>query len=107
MVVGSTEQVKRAFQAAGWAQTARHSARSIARTYFSVIERNGYRNAPMATMVFDGVRPALDYQKSLNSVARRHHLRMWKLPQQADGRELWAIAATEANRPAPVIPQAK
>ncbi len=95
ILVGSAGGVTRAFQAAGWSTSDPKAAGSILRTYFSITLRQGYRKAPMATMVLDGNRPEIELQKSLNTFARRHHLRIWWRPQQVQGERVWAAAATE------------
>jgi hypothetical protein len=46
-------------------------------------------------MVLDGNRSDIELQKSLNSFARRHHLRIWRRPQETQGEGVWAAAATE------------
>jgi hypothetical protein len=38
--------------------------------------------------------PDLVFQKSLDTFAKRHHLRIWKLTQTYNGREVWVGAAT-------------
>jgi hypothetical protein len=49
----------------------------------------------MATMVLDGNRSDIELEKSLNTFARRHHLRIWRRPQETQGESVWAVAATE------------
>jgi len=49
----------------------------------------------MATMVLDGNRSDIELEKSLNSFARRHHLRIWQRPQATQGESVWVAAATE------------
>jgi LssY C-terminus len=93
--VGSAGSVTRAFQAAGWTTSDGKATGSILRTYFSIILRNGYKKAPMATMVLDGSRSDIELQKSLNTFAKRHHLRIWRRPQEAYGESVWVAAATE------------
>ena len=95
ILVGSAGGVTRAFQAAGWATSDVKAAGSVVRTYFSLILRRGYRKAPMATMVLDGKRPDIELQKSLNTFAKRHHLRIWRRPTEAQGEGVWVAAATE------------
>jgi hypothetical protein len=49
----------------------------------------------MATMVLDGNRSDIELQKNLNTFAKRHHLRIWRRPQEAHGESVWVAAATE------------
>jgi hypothetical protein len=95
ILVGPTGGVTRAFQAAGWLTSDAKTAGSVLRTYFSIILRRGYKKAPMTTMVLDGNRSDIELQKSLNSFARRHHLRIWRRTQEAQGESVWVAAATE------------
>lgn len=93
LFLGSREQISRAFKAAGWAGEDRHSAVSLFRIYHSMVQRMGYRTAPMGRLTLDGVQANASYQKSLNTLAKRHHVRVWKAQGQ-DG-DAWFAAATE------------
>ena len=95
ILVGSAGGVMRAFRAAGWATSDVKAAGSVLRTYFSIILRRGYKKAPMSTMVLDGNRSDIELEKSLNSFAKRHHLRIWRRPQETQGEGVWVAAATE------------
>jgi hypothetical protein len=92
-LLGSETEVRRAFLAAGWAETEKKTAGSLMRTYRSIIERRSYRSAPMSTMTLGGVPAQLSFQKGLNSFARRHHIRLWRRP--TSGGDVWIGAATE------------
>jgi len=94
-LVGSAGSVTRAFQAAGWSASDPKAAGSILRTYFSIMLRRGYRTAPMANMVLDGNRADIEFEKNLDTFAKRHHLRIWARPAQAPGETVWVAAATE------------
>ena len=96
ILVGSAGGIMRSFQAAGWATSDAKTVGSLLRTYFSIILRNGYKKAPMATLVLDGSRSDIELQKSLNTFAKRHHhLRIWRRSQETDGESVWIAAATE------------
>jgi hypothetical protein len=95
ILVGSVESVARAFHAAGWATSDVKTAASVIRTYFSVVLRRGYYKAPMATMLLDGNRSDFELEKSLDTFARRHHLRIWRRPQGTRGESVWVATATE------------
>jgi hypothetical protein len=95
ILVGSAGGVTRAFQAAGWATSDVKAPGSVLRTYFSIMLRSGYKRAPMATMVLDGNRSDMELQKSLNTFTKRHHLRIWRRPQEVQGESVWVAAATE------------
>ena len=95
ILVGSAGGIMRSFQAAGWAKSDTRAMGSILRIYFSIMLRNGYKKAPMATMVLDGHRSDIELEKSLNTFSKRHHLRIWQRSQETDGESVWIAAATE------------
>ncbi len=92
LFLGSRAQLDRAFHAAGWSQAERKSPLSLYRMYYALTTRVGYRRAPMNTLTLNGVRYDFVYQKSLDTVQKRHHVRLWKEPHQAD---VWLGAAAE------------
>jgi hypothetical protein len=89
---GSAEQIDRAFRAAGWSGAEHTSPISIYRMYHCLVERRGYKRAPMGKLTLNGTPADASYQKSLNTFSRRHHLRLWKDPEHPD---VWLSAATE------------
>jgi hypothetical protein len=95
ILIGSARQLQSAFEAAGWSGSVPKSTGSVVRSYISIVARRGYPNAPMGTMMLDGAPSGMEFQKNLNSFARRHHLRIWKRPQQAGDSDVWVAAATE------------
>jgi len=91
VILGSRDQIDRAFHAAGWAGANGRSAMTIYRMYHCLVERIGYTMAPMQKLTLNG-RPAdAVYEKSLNTFSKRHHLRLWK-EQQSD---FWLSTASE------------
>jgi len=53
--------------------------------------RKGYRMAPMGRLTLNGRFADVEYQKSLDTFARRHHVRLWKQGED----NAWLSAATE------------
>ncbi|HLW76917.1 MAG TPA: LssY C-terminal domain-containing protein [Bryobacteraceae bacterium] len=94
LFVGSREQVSAAFTAAGWTETSAASMRSRIKGIRAVAEVHGDLGAPMSTLLVNDSRPDMSWQKSLNDVAKRHHIRLWKQSDTWDGREVWIGAAT-------------
>lgn len=90
--LGSRKQLDRAFQAAGWMEAHRRSPISLYRMYLALTKRKGYPRAPMNTLTLDGLPSDFVYQKSLDTVEKRHHVRLWKDPQRPD---IWLGAAAE------------
>ncbi len=51
--------------------------------------RPGFNSAPERTS-----RPTWCFRKSLNTFAKRHHIRIWKLKKPYKGQDVWIGAAT-------------
>jgi hypothetical protein len=47
----------------------------------------------MSVLLLNGAEPDMSWQKGLNDVSKRHHIRMWKAAGTWHGRELWVGAA--------------
>jgi hypothetical protein len=94
MFVGTREQLSAAFLAAGWSETPRATLRSHLRNVLAVMEEEGNRTAPMSTLLVDGEVPDMMWQKGLNDVGKRHHIRIWKRKETWNGQEVWLGAAT-------------
>jgi LssY C-terminus len=92
LLIGSRKQMDRAFHASGWSQAHRKSPVSLFRMYDALTKRNGYPSAPMNSLTLNGVRSAFVHQKSLDTVQKRHHVRVWQYPRRAD---IWLGAAAE------------
>ena len=88
----SRAQMDQAFHAAGWSQAERKSPMSLYRMYHALTKRVGYGRAPMNTLTLNGLPSDFVYQKSLNTVQKRHHARLWKQPQRQD---VWLGTAAE------------
>jgi LssY C-terminus len=94
MFLGSRQQLESAFNEAGWFAADDLSIRSAAKTVAATIRQAGYSSAPVSLLRINGQPPNLVFQKSLNTFANRHHLRIWKLSGTYKGREVWIGAAT-------------
>jgi len=94
MFLGSRQQIVAAFGEAGWFEADDLNIRSAAKTVGATMRQTGYTTAPVSTLMINGQPPDLAFQKSLNTFAKRHHLRIWKQPGTYNGREIWVGAAT-------------
>jgi hypothetical protein len=63
-------------------------------TLRALAEGRGYTEAPVSVLLLDGKPPDLVFEKTLNTFARRHHLRIWRRPGSFRGKPVWAVAAT-------------
>jgi hypothetical protein len=91
LFLGDRGQLNRAFHAAGWVGAQEHSALTIYRMYHCMVQRTAYSAAPMGKLKLNGITSDAEYQKSLNTFSKRHHLRLWR---QAES-DAWFSAATE------------
>lgn len=94
MFIGSQQQVEAAFQEAGWFETDSLSMGSAVKTVQATLRSAGYAQAPVSLLTINGKPPDLIFQKSLDTFAKRHHIRIWKQPVTWNGREVWVGAAT-------------
>ncbi len=93
--VGSRTQVEEAFEQAGWNTSDIFTKRSFFRNFYAFLNNSGYAQAPMREFLLEGDPADMNWQKSLNSYARRDHLRMWQWTESADDTDtLWLSSAT-------------
>jgi hypothetical protein len=60
----------------------------------AIAENRTLADAPMRALLLDGVDPDMQFQDSLDTLAKRDHLRVWARKEQLDGRQVWASSAT-------------
>jgi hypothetical protein len=90
--LGSRADLENAFAVAGWHTADPLTPGSFHRTYRAATSMTGYPTAPVSALHYQGRLPDLVFQRSLNSVAQRHHIRVWRADVQ--GVEVWLGAAT-------------
>ncbi len=91
--LGSREQLTRAFAAAGWAEADPSSRKTATQALYAFNAMRAYATAPVSALLYKGTLPELVFEKSLNTITKRHHIRVW-YAGVVDGRELWLGAAT-------------
>lgn len=94
VLLGSGPALERAFRAAGWVQADELSATSVFLTFRSMAENQGYQAAPMSVLLLNEKPPDYELSKSLNTFAKRHHVRFWAGLGAWQGHEVFAGAAT-------------
>jgi hypothetical protein len=94
MFLATEEELRTAFEKAGWSTAARLSTQSKLETARALIEARGYKEGPMSLLLLDGQPPDLAYQKGNNTFAQRHHLRIFRRPGTFDGKPVWVCSAT-------------
>jgi hypothetical protein len=94
MFLGARQQLIAAFGEAGWFAPDDLGVKSALKTAQATLRQSGYSSAPVSSLLVAGRPPDLVFQKSLDTFAKRHHLRIWKLTQTYNGQEVWVGAAT-------------
>ena len=94
MFLGSRQQIIAAFEESGWIQASDLGVKSALKAAQATVRQTGYSDAPVSALLLEDRLPDLVFQKSLDTFAKRHHLRIWKLGQTCMGREVWVGAAT-------------
>lgn len=94
MFIGSRQEVLSAFGEAGWFEAVPSNFGSNAKVVQATLRQTGYQEGPVSSLMVNGTLPDLVFQKSLDTFAKRHHIRIWKLDSTYQGREVWVGAAT-------------
>ena len=92
--IGSEKELLTAFDEAGWYQAESLGVGSGLKTFQATIRKTGYNTAPVSLLTLNGAPPDYVFQKGLDTFAKRHHIRIWKMPGTYDGQEVWVGAAT-------------
>ena len=92
--LGSQQQLVAAFEEASWIQADDLTVRTALKAAQATLRQTGYSSAPVSSLLLQGRAPDLVFQKSLNTFAKRHHIRVWKIGKTYNGREVWIGAAT-------------
>jgi LssY C-terminus len=93
-LIGSRDQIAAAFAAAGWTAARPLSFRRRVQWLRAIGERHGFDSAPMSSLSLNGAQADMSWEKGLNDVSKRHHIRLWKQAGQWEGQDLWIGAAT-------------
>ncbi len=89
---GTAEQVQNAFLTAGWSTAEDITKHSVAEEYQAFTQKRGYARAPASLLLYRNREPDFVFEKSLNNVMYRHHIRVWK--EDVNGHTVWVGAAT-------------
>jgi hypothetical protein len=97
--IGSEDNLRSAFQAAGWHTADAHSKRSWLKNFYALLNNSGYAQQPMMTLLLDDKPEDMDWQKNLNSYGRRDHLRVWRWASgaaagQESAASVWVTSST-------------
>ncbi|MEZ2131906.1 MULTISPECIES: LssY C-terminal domain-containing protein [unclassified Sinorhizobium] len=95
-LVGSKEEVVRAFAAAGWDPADKITLKSSVEIGLSVVLDRPDLDAPVSPLLFERRKQDLAFEKPVGESAdRRNHVRFWLTPKTGtDGRPLWLGSAS-------------
>jgi hypothetical protein len=99
-LIGSEEDVKRAFAAAGWSPAAALGVKSDLGIAASVLFDRPDPTAPVSTLKLWGRKQDLAFEKEVGrSARRRNHVRFWRSDlRERDQGPIWVGAATRDDR---------
>lgn len=93
--IGSEDEIQQAFKKAGWVEPQKATGQSVWQAARAIIGDIGYEKAPVSDLYLFGRREDLAFARMLNTVAKRHHLRLWRSSARTPGgQEIWLGAAT-------------
>ena len=93
--IGSQDQVRKAFDAAGWMKADAMRRRTALREIHAFLTVGNYAHGPISKQLLNGKATDSTWEKGLDSLAKRHHLRIWSTPDTLQGQSLWLSAATQ------------
>jgi hypothetical protein len=95
-LVGSQEQVEKAFQNAGWVSVDSNSQDAVVHGIIDTLQQKAYLQMPMSPLYLFGRSQDLSYARAdpIMVAAERHHLRVWKSPETVNGKPLWVGSST-------------
>ncbi|HEX4580402.1 MAG TPA: LssY C-terminal domain-containing protein [Acidobacteriaceae bacterium] len=95
-LVGSQEQVAKAFQNAGWVSVDSSNQDAVVHGLIETLQHKAYLEMPMSTLYLFGRQQDLSYARAdpIMVAAERHHLRVWKSPETVNGLPLWVGSST-------------
>lgn len=94
LLVGSEEQLKGAFGAAGWQPGDRNSRNAFLHEFSAFLTYSNYPTMPLSRQYLNGRVQDLTWQKSFDSYGKREHLRIWGQPTTVLGEKAWLGAYT-------------
>ncbi len=94
LFVGSQTELVGVFAEAGWARARPLGLRTWTRGLLALASRRRYQAAAVSRLDLDGRPPDLVFEKQNDTLARRHHVRVWRWGQDAAGQPVWVGAAS-------------
>jgi LssY C-terminus len=93
-LVGSATQLTQAFLAAGWNRSEAMSGRAALREIDAFLMLKNNAQGPMSRQLLQGEPSDSSWEKGLDSVSKRDHLRIWSTPETWKGQPIWLSSST-------------
>jgi hypothetical protein len=94
LFIGAAEDIESGFRDAGWLEARALGMKTGFKTVVAAMRQQGYEEAPFSKLLLEGKEPDYEFQKDLNTVAKRHHLRIYRRPETFQGQPVWVSSAT-------------
>jgi hypothetical protein len=94
MLLGSREAVIGAFRQAGWMEAETLGLKTEAETFLAVAGHHSFREGPVSSLEVNGAKPDLVFEKTTNTFAKRHHVRIWRRQNTFESMPVWIGAGT-------------
>lgn len=94
LFVGDEKDLLSAFEKAGWYESDKVGLITGLQTLEATVRQAGYASAPVSLLTLSGRPPDHVFQKGLDTFAKRHHIRIWKLADTYGGKGIWIGAGT-------------
>lgn len=92
--VGSAMQLANAFEAAGWKRGEAMSGRAVLGEINAFMMERNNSNGPMSRQLLEDEPADSTWEKGLDSLAKRDHLRIWTTSGTWKGEPIWLSAST-------------
>lgn len=92
--VGSAMQLANAFEAAGWERGEAMSGRAVLGEINAFMMERNNSNGPMSRQLLQDEPSDSTWEKGLDSLAKRDHLRIWSTSDTWKGEPVWLSAST-------------
>jgi len=95
-IVGSQEQVTKAFKDAGWLQADKTNKDAVVSALMATLQKNSYMTVPMSILYLFGRPQDFGYERTdpVLVAAQRHHFRIWNSPLSTPQHTIWVGSGT-------------
>jgi len=94
LFVGDRKKLEDAFLAAGWIRAQHMTPKAAAKGLLAIADAHAFKQAPVSPMALSGRLPDLVFEKQNDTLAKRHHIRIWQQEGTLFGQPVWLAAAT-------------